>query len=137
MVRTEEERPNVNEAIHAGAEGMQQYMKSLEEQQRLLREQEGTEHEIACQQKKLDEIRQKRCELINETQARENEALKNFQEAKHAAKQTMEAAKERVPEANPGIIERSSLRLSRAERPRRAATRHAELLELLQPLLMT
>jgi len=92
--------------VNQAAQGMDQYLKSLQDQSELLRAQKGTERELKCVEEKLEALRKNRHDLIRQTEAQEAATLQKFSDAKHHAKEVMEQAREGVPDSEPSILDR-------------------------------
>jgi len=94
--------------VSQAAAGLDNYMKSLQSQSELLRAQQGTEHELKAIEDKLDTLRRQRHDLIRMTEKQEEATLQKFSDAKHHAKEVMDQAKQGVPDAKPGLMDRIS-----------------------------
>ena len=74
----EHQPKTVNQAIKLGGKNMQEFQNSLQEQKRMLNEQQQVEKEIACLKEKHENIKQQRGNLISQTEQTKQEALDRF-----------------------------------------------------------
>jgi len=101
----------VQQKKEEGAQGLSEYMKSLQEQSVLLQEQRNLEGLRADAEKKINEVSQRRKEMCEQTDRIATDTLGKFDAARDAAQDLIHGAKNEVEHAKSGsknLIDRIS-----------------------------